>query len=602
MKNIIGSRGTAVVVLLASVAACGNNERSEPSEFSEPPEPVVQPEVRQSANGVLSTTLEAALATNSILDVDTGLDKVVETPTYEGRLIGPTLRVKPGDRLEIDVINSFPSNPEQSRAGAFPHEPYTTNLHTHGLTVSPQGIGDNPFRQMLPQTSNAFEVEIPEFHRPGTFWYHPHKHGSVAFQFFGGMAGFLIVDGGPGTIDAVPEISAAADILMAFQAIRVDENGRVPWLDTEATQFARNGVYSTYLGSTVHITTNGTTVPTHKMRPQEVQRWRLLNAASGLTMVITMQGTEFNIIAHDGLNLPEMLTLAVGSPLVLGAGNRADILIKAPAAGTYLLQAVDPREAMYSVSPQGVAPGIRRVRVGSDFPNPTFPVTLATIVVEGEPLDMPLPAGPLPQSIAPISTQDLLAATPDVTRRVAFENCGKQGNQTNPDQRLPSCEYYFGRYDADFWGGLPFNNLLMMRDADDEGDPVDPGNPSGPHTNYQKEGLFAADQSLFDDMRAGNIEEWTVINRSSSDHPFHIHQNPFLLTHINGQPLPEPEWHDTILVPGATGGGEYINAATYGTVTFRTYLHPDYLGKILTHCHVLTHEDFGMMQMLEIKP
>ena len=596
MKNVIGLRSFAVALLLNNVGACVNNERSET------PEHVAQPEIRQSANGVLSTTLEAVLATNSVLDADTGLETVVETPTYEGRLTGPTLRVKPGDRLEIEVINSFPSNPEQSRRGAFPHEPYTTNLHTHGLTVSPQGIGDNPFRDMLPETSNAFEVEIPEFHRAGTFWYHPHKHGSVAFQFFGGMAGFLIVDGGPGTIDEVPEIRAAADILMAFQTIRVDENGRVPWLDTEATQFARGGAYSTYINSTVHITTNGRSTPTHKMRPQEVQRWRLLNAASGMTIVILVQGTEFNIIALDGISLPEMLTLPVGFPLVLGAGNRADVLVKAPATGTYLLQAIDPVDTMYSVSPQGVAPGVRRVRLGGDFPDPTYPATLATIVVEGPPLEMPLPTGPLPGSIEPISTQDLLAAAPDVTRRVAFENCGQQGNMSNPDQRLPSCEYYFDRYDADYWGGLPFHNLLMLRDADDDGEPVDPVNPSGSHTNYRKEGLFTADQSLFDDMRAGNIEEWTVINRNMADHSFHIHQNPFLLTHINGQPLREPEWRDTILVPGATGGGGGINAAGYGTVTFRTYLHPDHLGKILAHCHILTHGDFGMMQMLEIRP
>lgn len=317
----------------------------------------------------------------------------------------------------------------------------------------------------------------------------------------------------------------------------------------------------------------------------------------------TLQGAEFNIIALDGFNLPEMRTMPIGLPLVLGAGNRADALIKAPAAGTYLLQAVDPVEAMYSVSPQGVAPGVRRVRIGGDFPDPVYPVTLATIVVEGDELDMPLPAEPFPQVVNPISREDLLAAVPDATRRVAFEHCGRQGNMTNPDHRLPSCDYYFDLYDADYWGGLPFETLLMMRDADDEGEPVDPVNfPSGPRSNYRKEGLFNVDESLFDDMIGGNIEEWTVINRSPSDHSFHIHQNPFLLTHINGQPLPEPEWRDTILVPGATGGNGNINAAMFGTVTLRTYLHPDYIGKILTHCHVLTHEDFGMMQMIEIKP
>jgi FtsP/CotA-like multicopper oxidase with cupredoxin domain len=596
MRILIRPRRTCAVLIIVCLSACG---RYEPGES---PDPSLQPEVRQSVNGVLSTTLEVLIATNTVLDVDSGLQKEIETTTYEGRLIGPTLRVSPGDRLKINIVNSLPPNPDQTRKGAFPHEPYTTNLHTHGLTVSSQGMGDNPFRQMLPQTSSLFEVVIPDFHPAGTFWYHPHKHGSVAFQFFGGMAGFLIVDGGPGTIDAIPEISAAHEILMAFQAIRVDEGGKVPWLNTEATQFARNGAYSAYINSTVHLTTNGLIAPTFKMRPQEVQRWRFLSAASGMTMVITMQGAEFNIIALDGISLSKMLTLPVGFPLILGAGNRADVLVKAPAVGTYLVQAVDPSETIYSVSPQGVAPGIRTVRVGGDFPNPTYPVTLATIVVDGEALDMALPAGPLPEKTEPISTDELLAAVPNATRRVVFENCGQQGNMADPDHRLSSCQYFFEKYDADYWGGLPFHNLLMMRDADDDGIPIDPGNPSGPHTNYQKGGLFTADRSLFDDMLGGNIEEWTVINRATSDHSFHIHQNPFLLTHINGQPLPIPEWRDTILVPGATGGGGNINAATYGSVTFRTYLHPRYQGKILTHCHVLTHEDFGMMQMLEIKP
>ena len=71
-----------------------------------------------------------------------------------------------------------------------------------------------------------------------------------------------------------------------------------------------------------------------------------------------------------------------------------------------------------------------------------------------------------------------------------------------------------------------------------------------PLINFQKDGLFNPDQPLFDDMIANNYEEWTVINHSFSDHPFHIHQNPILLTKINGQTLSTPEWHDTIIVPG----------------------------------------------------
>ena len=123
-----------------------------------------------------------------------------------------------------------------------------------------------------------------------------------------------------------------------------------------------------------------------------------------------------------------------------------------------------------------------------------------------------------------------------------------------------------------------------------------------------KEGLFTRNDPLYDDMFGGNFEEWTLINRSFSDHPFHIHVNPFLVTHINGQALPEPEWRDTILVPAATGGqvpdsnSRNINLADHGTITFRTFLDPLFPGSFVFHCHILTHEDVGMMQEIEILP
>ena len=139
--------------------------------------------------------------------------------------------VKPVDTLAIDLANDLPPNPEDQRTGAFPHDPYTMNLHTHGLGVSPLGISDNIFRQMEPGITNPIEVNIPRDHPSGTYWYHPHKHGSVTFQFFGGMAGFLIVKGGPGTLDALPEVQAAKDVVMGFQVIRTDLNGQVVFVN-----------------------------------------------------------------------------------------------------------------------------------------------------------------------------------------------------------------------------------------------------------------------------------------------------------------------------------------------------------------------------------
>ena len=137
-------------------------------------------------------------------------------------------------------------------------------------------------------------------------------------------------------------------------------------------------------------------------------------------------------------------------------------------------------------------------------------------------------------------------------------------------------------------------------------------NPSMPRINFQKEGLFDETKPLFPDMIAGNYEEWTVYNRSFSDHPFHIHQNHVLITKINGITLPLPEWHDTLLVPAAVCPGDpastcagppaNINVATPGSITFRTYFNPVTVGCFVAHCHTLDHEDIGMIQRMDILP
>jgi FtsP/CotA-like multicopper oxidase with cupredoxin domain len=133
--------------------------------------------------------------------------------------------------------------------------------------------------------------------------------------------------------------------------------------------------------------------------------------------------------------------------------------------------------------------------------------------------------------------------------------------------------------------------------------------PNMPLVDFKKEALFDPDKPLFADMIADSYEEWTVVNRSFTDHPFHIHQNPFLLTKINGQPLPTPEWHDTILVPasiptvtGPDAPQPNINTTQFGSITFRTHFRPTTVGCFVMHCHTLSHEDLGMMQRLDILP
>jgi len=160
---------------------------------------------------MLQTTLHARIADNMIVDNFSGDHRVVHTPTFEGTIPGPTLSLKPGDTLSINIFNDLPDNPKVQRMGFFPHDPYTINLHTHGLEVSPLGISDNIYRTMPPGSGKPYpvEVHIPADHPSGTYWYHTHKHGAVTFQLISGMAGFLIIKGGPGTLDALPEVAAA---------------------------------------------------------------------------------------------------------------------------------------------------------------------------------------------------------------------------------------------------------------------------------------------------------------------------------------------------------------------------------------------------------
>jgi len=584
-----------ILLVLVPFAGCGGGGSPSTAVFPQPPV------VTSTQGGYLQYFLDCAITTESVGGTN------VTGPTYNSALIGPTFRMHPGaDVFRINVRNQFPPNPPQARADAFPHDRYTTNLHTHGLTVDPKGNGDNVFRHMEPGTENEFLVTIGPDHPSGTFWYHPHKHGAASYQFMGGMAGFLILEGGPGSLDDLPEIKAARDLVMGFQTIRTDAQGKVPWVDLGATNFQE--LFDTLGGGNLFVTTNGVVAPTLRLQPGEVVRWRMLNATVGETLALRVVGVgngqqrilglPMYLLAQDGLTLPDMLTLpSFGAPYILGAGNRADVLVKAPqAAGTYELRAYNTNPVgqlgetavVASVSPQGIEADDRISRV---FPNGAgamttipqwdFPVTLVKIVVEGEPLDMPLPAGPLPrpEAIGAQATADLLAAEPSMSRTVLFQFCNRDNNG------FGDCVPFgliFGYDTPAYWGGESFDNWMFMRDADDFG-------PA-----FGKQALFTPGQPLFPDMYADAIEEWTIQNTTPSDHPFHIHINPFLLTHINGTPLPVPEWRDTVLVPRGSSGSP-------GSVTFRTHFAANITGRFVAHCHILSHEDIGMMQELEIK-
>ncbi len=456
-------------------------------------QPLIEPEVRRSANGVLSTSIRCAYAYRQVGGVQ------LYVRSYEGGSPGPTLRMKPGEKLKITLVNDLPPNRDIAPADlSNPHQFNNTNFHFHGSHVSPSGISDNVMRSMPPGHTYNVEIDLPKDHTMGTYWYHPHHHGSADIQVASGMVGMIVVEG---DFADVPEIANARERTLVLGQAVFDHNHMVETFDMLFSETA-----------TRFLTVNGQRRPTITMRPGEVQRWRILHAGYQDDMFLELEKHDLHAVAYDGIQLGAMETMK--THLIL-PGQRADMLVQAGAPGTYELHAL-PYD-------QG-------------HPAPVGP--LARLVVAGEPMNMKLPASLPKPPLEAIKDSELTGS-----RKVVF-------SATSPEVE--------------------------------------------PAANWQ-EFAFFVDGKKFDPgridhrVKLGSVEEWTIVNtHTHDDHVFHIHTNPFLVTKLNGKPLDTPQWRDTAIVERKGG-----------TLTFRTRF-LDYTGIYMLHCHMMNHEELGMMQTVEV--
>lgn len=132
------------------------------------------------------------------------------TRTYNGQIPAPTIKVCPGDRLVLTLANEL----QEGWANM-------TNVHLHGMHVSPSGNEDNVMRNVQPGESLQYEYHIRPDHPAGTYWYHPHSHGLVNTQLQGMMAGVLVVVDRPGDFPA--PLAAMDDQVLILQAVCVEK-------------------------------------------------------------------------------------------------------------------------------------------------------------------------------------------------------------------------------------------------------------------------------------------------------------------------------------------------------------------------------------------
>ncbi len=253
-------------------------------------DPLVQPPEIRSENGVLDATLTAAPGTVQLGSL------TFPGFLYNGSYLPPLLRARTGDRLRIAFRNHLPDDP--------------SNLHFHGMGVSPKGNSDNVFVHVHPGQEFKYEVYIPvrDHQGPGLFWYHPHAHGYVAKQMLGGMSGGLVIDG--------------------FEKF-------YPILRTLPERFLLIK-HVEHAGQEV-ISINGQINPIMSIRPGEVQFWRIAHIGATLFLKLAIAGMPFFVIATDGhpLSRPRRLT-----ELFIGPGQRIDAIVIGPSAGEYPVRTV----------------------------------------------------------------------------------------------------------------------------------------------------------------------------------------------------------------------------------------------------------------------
>jgi FtsP/CotA-like multicopper oxidase with cupredoxin domain len=484
-------------------------------------------------------------STNGVLSAELTMKRSVDDGGYthycynyqtpDGKTVeSPTLRLNPGDRLELDVKDRIEPDPGAMDMGHMPAPAGkqcgdtgaltvdSTNVHYHGMNIPPKCHQDDVLNTLIQPGTKPFhyKIEVPATEPPGLYWYHPHVHGFVEFQVNGGAAGALIVEG----MDKVrPEVAGLKE-----RVFTIRQQFLIPWVP---------GPYQLTINYEQAVFPNFPS-PIIQMKPGEKQFWRVANATNQDFMPLQVwfngEPQQLQLIALDGYPLSE--TRMVKTILVPPAG-RAEFIVPAPPDGvsaTFLTK-------NYSTGPTG---------------NPDLEQILGNIVLSQD------ADADGPQEIRP-------EAHPAALEHLKF--AGLAAKKVTAERNL---------YFSEEFGGT-----------------------NGPIQFYitvdgQKQKVFEADEKPVITTHVGAIEDWTVENRALETHAFHMHQIHFLVLEVDGQPVKNQDLRDTIEIPFWEGKGH-----PFHKVKMRMdFSDPVTAGTFVFHCHILLHEDLGMMHKILVKP
>jgi FtsP/CotA-like multicopper oxidase with cupredoxin domain len=522
------------------------------------------PDVR-SKDGVLEISLTAMNAAQS--DGSTRYCFI----DGEGRE-SPNLRAHPGDLVIIHLKNSMTDLHNGGAVVQHVHSPMmanactssemmsllSTNLHFHGLTIPAVCHQDDVLKTLLQPGDPPYEYRfrIPEDEAPGLYWYHPHIHGFSKQQQLGGASGALIVEGierARSDVAGLPErvfVLRDQDLVNPNSPPSPSEPKIPKFMVDRDGDSVNNG---TGFGKPAKdLSINYVPVPypdyppaTILMRPGERQLWRVLNASAitylNLEVLFGHSPQPLGLIAMDGMPIGYGLENGAApinwqNHLGIPPGARVEFIVQGPPAGETGLLVT------------------RTVDTGPGGENDTNRM-LAKIVTAP---DAPEPRSKLSSSPVrlPVPSQRWLGdVAPVRVRRLYFSE-----KLADPNDPTSAIEFYLT---------------------------VDGQTPKMFDMNATTPNLVA---------EQGTVEDWIIENRSNELHAFHIHQLHFLLLEYVGKPVTEDFLRDTVNVPYYNG-----HTLSYPNIRVRMdFRDPNTVGTFPYHCHLLEHEDKGMMGAIQV--
>jgi FtsP/CotA-like multicopper oxidase with cupredoxin domain len=467
-------------------------------------------------------------------------------------LQGPTLHVLPGDTLNVTVTNLVPAPPSGSptevvsnpsnRCGDMTMTITSLNIHYHGTNTAPTCHSDEVVHTIINSgESFQYSLHFPTNEPPGLYWYHPHVHGIAEAAVQGGASGAIIVGGIASFQPAVAGLP---------ERVLVVRDQPVAGTSASAGTAPSWDVTLNYVPIPFNATpTPGFTPAIIKMQTGKKEFWRVSNSSADtildLQLLYDNVAQPLTVVGFDGVPIGSQdgtakpgKTLTQTDILIPPAG-RAEFIVTAPSASV--------RKAIFQTLNIDTGP--------AGDADPTRP--LAVIQTGSAPAGLPVTeTASATASIAGNRFAGLATAIPTARRTLYF-------SEVISDPSDPSS---------------PTNFFITV----DGATPTlfDPNNPPAITT------------------RQGSVEDWTIQNRSPENHEFHLHQVHFMLLAVNGVPVPpsQQQFYDMFQVPYWSGSGPYPS------ITVRADFRGPDIGDFVYHCHILGHEDNGMMAIIRVLP